>query len=267
MPKVIEGANALNWMGFSAPKFLEHSPTDFKSLIIRNILMDAGLERENTQDNLPQPSITVVDNHESAKLAKSSKKRCKWLKCLKYKDDWIEETRGALMVVATVITTITFQPAISPPGGVWQTNVNDTSQGFNCSPDTICEAGTSVAGSDNIFNYRIFLLFNSSSFIASLCFVFLLISGFPLKNKICMGLLTFAMCTTITFLALAYFFAVHLVYPSNHRYGSSASVTVMPTYGFLTIMAVVLLIPTVRFVAWAVKETRKQHKVVQVGQT
>lgn len=170
VPKVNEGANALNWMGFSASKCLEHSPTDFKTLIIRNILMDAGLERENTQDNLPPPSITVVDNHESAKLAKSSKKRCKWLKCLKYEDDSIEETRGALMVA--VITTITLQPAISPPGGVWQTNVNDTGQGFNCSPDNICEAGTPVAGSDNIFNYRIFLLFNSSSFSASLCVVF-----------------------------------------------------------------------------------------------
>ena len=32
--------------------------------------------------------------------------------------------RGALMVVATVITTITFQPILNPPGGVWQTDVN-----------------------------------------------------------------------------------------------------------------------------------------------
>lgn len=73
-----------------------------------------------------------------------------------------------------------------------------------------------------------------------------------------MGLLSSAMCTTITFLALAYFYAVHLVYSSNiNRYGSSVAVTVMPTYGFLTIMAVNLLIPTVRFVAWVVKETRK----------
>ena len=118
VPKVKEGANALNWMGFSASKFLDHSPTDFKSLIIQNILMDARLERGNTRDNLPSPSITVADNRESAKLAQPSKKRRNWLEYLKYKGDWIEETRGTLMLVATVITTITFQPAISPPGGV-----------------------------------------------------------------------------------------------------------------------------------------------------
>ena len=57
-------------MAFLAFKFLEHGPTDFKSLIIRNILMDASLERGNTQDNLSPPSITIVDNHESAKLAR-----------------------------------------------------------------------------------------------------------------------------------------------------------------------------------------------------
>ena len=103
-------------MSFSAFKFLEHGPTNFKSLIIRNILMDAGLEGGNTQDNLSPPSITIVDNHESAKLAQPSKKRRNLLEFLKYKGDWIEETHGAVMVVATVITTITFQPAISPPG-------------------------------------------------------------------------------------------------------------------------------------------------------
>ena len=65
-------------------------------------------------------------------------KRRNWLECLKYKGDWIEETCGALIVVATVITTITFQPAISPPGGVWQTNVKDASQGSKCRPDSMC---------------------------------------------------------------------------------------------------------------------------------
>ena len=100
----------------------------------------------------------------------------------------IEETRGALMVVATVITTITFQPAISPPGGVWERNVNNSTLGSQCGSGNTCVAGTSVAGSNHISSYQFFMLCNTSSFIASLCVVVLLISGFPLRNKICMGL-------------------------------------------------------------------------------
>ena len=49
----------------------------------------------------------------------------KWhLPILAY-DDWVKDNHGSIMVVSTVITTITFQQAISPPGGLWQANVND----------------------------------------------------------------------------------------------------------------------------------------------
>ncbi len=222
MSKVKEGADTLNWMGFTALELLEHHSRDFKSFIIRNILMDANLKSGNEQNNFPPPSATIVDHRESTKLARSSKKRRKWFK---YQGDWIEETRGALMVVATVITTITFQPAVSPPGGVWQTNVNDTSQGFGCNPNNTCAAGTSVLGSTSDFD--MFICFNTISFTASVCIIFLLISGLPLKNKFFMGLSTFAMCTTLIFLAFAYLEAIFLVvrdyhiYPTLERVGAS----------------------------------------------
>ncbi|RHN47594.1 putative PGG domain-containing protein [Medicago truncatula] len=32
----------------------------------------------------------------------------------------MEQMRGSLMVVATVMASLTFQIAINPPGGVWQ---------------------------------------------------------------------------------------------------------------------------------------------------
>ena len=162
------------------------------------------------QNNLPPPSATVVDVHESANPSRASKKMSKWLEYLRYQGNWIQEMPGALMVVATVISTITFQPAISPPGGVWQTDVTDPSQGFRCNTHNRCYAGTSVMGSSFFCLYQIFIFCNTISFTASLSVIFLLISGFPFKNKVCMGLLTLAMCTTITFLALAYVSAIVL---------------------------------------------------------
>jgi len=57
------------------------------------------------------------------------------------KGNWIEEMRGSLMIVATVIASLTFQIAINPPGGVWQQDTTDT---LGCAKNQTCKAGTSV---------------------------------------------------------------------------------------------------------------------------
>ena len=58
--------------------------------------------------------------------------------------NWIEETQGTLMTVATLIATITFQTAPNPPGGVWQEDVTDSKTNI-CNEKNICFAGTTVA--------------------------------------------------------------------------------------------------------------------------
>ena len=109
------------------------------------------------------------------------------------------------MVVATMITTITFQQAVRPPGGVWPQSGNVTHySGYNIKVD----ARTSVVGSIDPLYYFYFMIFNTISFIASVT-VTLLISGFSVKNKMCMGLLTIALCTTLAFLIIAYITMYH----------------------------------------------------------
>ena len=78
---------------------------------------------------------------------------------------------------AAVIATITYQPALSPPNGVWLTQA--------CL-NTTCDARTLVLGSHvNYHNlFPSFLVSNSIAFTASLSVIFLLIGRFPLKNKI-----------------------------------------------------------------------------------
>ncbi|PQM35093.1 protein ACCELERATED CELL DEATH 6 isoform X1 [Prunus yedoensis var. nudiflora] len=69
--------------------------------------------------------------------------------CLEYPRTWLEETRGMLMIAATMISTTTFEAAVNPPGGVWQVNDTNSSAGGTtyCTQNNICFAGTSVAGS------------------------------------------------------------------------------------------------------------------------
>ena len=258
--KVKEGVDALNQMGFTALEVLDHSPKDLKNFIIRNILMDAGVERAKNKNNLPPPPIVVVGHNETTKPVRSSNKWWeKWLNYLRYKGNWLEEMRGTLMVVATVITTITFQPIVNPPGGVWQNQKKvGLNQGFK--QDITCEAGTSVmACKPDPLNYFIFMICNTVSFTASLCVTFLLISGFPLGNKLCMGLLTLAMCTTLAFLALAYLIAFSMLIPFEILYLTNwfNLIAFCTQISLMAVVGVVFLIHTIRFLAWLAMKIRK----------
>jgi len=128
--------------------------------------------------------------------------------------NWMEEKRGSLMVVATVIATMTFQIAINPPGGVWQSN-SDASQG--CAPGKICQAGTSVLafGSNNQrVKYEIFILLCTLSFSASLTTIILLICGISLRNKLVMWFLTTLMFISVVCTAGAYAICIWMIlYP------------------------------------------------------
>ncbi|KAK7852057.1 hypothetical protein CFP56_040329 [Quercus suber] len=190
-----------------------------------------------TQNNLPP---TAMGNRELETPEQS--RWSKWLEYLRYKGDWLEETRGSLMVVANLITTITFQPALSPPGG------------FCGSGDNTCAAGTSVLANSYGTPYVLFILSNSISFTASLCVTLLLISGFPLKNKVFMGILTFAMCTTLTFLGVTYVLAFAMVVPDLAL--DHAFMLLFPIFVLLCLIAVVVLIHTIRFLHWLLKKIR-----------
>ena len=245
-----EEANALNWMGFTALDVLEHSPKDFKRFTLQNILMDAGVERANNQNNLPPLSATMIGHHESGKPTQLSKQRSSQFLYLKHKGNWIQEIRGALMVVATVITTITYQPALSPPSGVWQTDIKNSTE-INACRNTTCKAGTLVlayGGYEDMFLK--FLFCNSIAFTASLSVIFLLISGVPLKNKFFMVILTLAMCTTLTFLASTYVLAFFLPIPEERR--QKLRVVLLPIGVLACLVLLVLLIHTIRFLYWLV---------------
>ncbi|KAK7852030.1 ankyrin repeat-containing protein bda1 [Quercus suber] len=200
VPKVKEAVDFLNNTGFTALEMLEHCPKDFKSFTIRNILMYAGVSIKRV--NNPSPPLAIAVGHSESVQEQSSKKgRRNWFGYLKYEGDWVEDNHGSIMVVSTVITTITFQQTISPPGGLWQENVIDTMQGFRCSLNTPCLAGKAVlADAFDYWNYLYYMICNTLSFVASLGVTFLLITGFPIKHIVCMCLLTISLCSTLTFL-------------------------------------------------------------------
>ncbi|KAJ1416850.1 PGG domain [Sesbania bispinosa] len=174
-----------------------------------------------------------------------------WDKYLQYQGNWIEETRGTLMVVSTVIATMTFQLTISPPGGVWQ---EDTRTGErNCITYGICEAGTAVLAYARMHHFLDFMVANNISFFSSLGVLLLLICGLPLNNKLMMWILTIIMMVGVTCMGFTYVWAMSLVTPSHihHRvYRMAHPLAVTCGIGIL----VVGLFHSLHFVIWAKKK-------------
>ncbi|KAJ9175544.1 hypothetical protein P3X46_014090 [Hevea brasiliensis] len=252
------GVNTLNKMGYTALDVLEHSLCqDFSSLEIRKLLMEAAAIRAMDPNNLqPKPTIAAIVSRSKVSTAKTWFR--KFNKYLEYKGDWIEETRGSLMIVATVIATMTFQVGINPPGGVWQQNTTSSSEGSFCSSDNVCRAGTSVFSYNPGISYYRFLTFNSIAFVSSISVILLLVSGFPLKNKLCMWLLTLAMCVTISFAALTYLASLEMVNPyqqwDNYVYMYYIQRRTIEIW--VALLIVVGAIYTTHFLSWSAKKLR-----------
>nr|XP_048324518.1 uncharacterized protein LOC112490749 [Ziziphus jujuba var. spinosa] len=183
----------------------------------------------------------------------------------KYDGDWVKDRSGALMIMATVIPTMTFQTAVNPPGGVWQQDTNTmiyTIYGKSyCASggDYTCIAGTAVLAYiwEEVFIY--FLAFNSIAFLASLSIIFLLLSGFPVKYRPFMWLLNLAIACDLTFLARTFMEGMYMVtsLTIDHR---ARMIHNCLFYTWIGIIGIVILIHAIRFVFWAVKKLGRKLK-------
>nr|AFK44357.1 unknown [Lotus japonicus] len=137
--------------------------------------------------------------------------------CLRDEDKvkWVENMRGSLSLMASIIATMTLQLATNPPGGVFQANGGvPVSYAKIClDNDTIQCPGEAVMAVVYEKVYTNFLICNTVSFIASLTVCLLLVSGIPLKHRLVIWVLSIGMCITTTSLALTYMFAASMVTP------------------------------------------------------
>ncbi|KAL5149068.1 Ankyrin repeat-containing protein BDA1 [Glycine soja] len=254
LPEMRTAISALNKAGLTALEMLERCPRDFISLKIEKMLLEAEVQTGTAQQGSPSPRIATQPSNQSKR---SKIWETLWLKYLQYQSNWIEEKRGTLMVVATVIATMTFQSAISPPGGVWQ---EDTiTGGHNCTTYGICKAGTAVLAYDWPHGFLKFMTFNTTSFFSSLAVVLLLISGFRLENKLMMWILTMGMTLALTFMGLTYFWAQSLVTPDHivdkvNRMGIPLSIV------WVIMLLVAVLVHGVNLFLWVKKYVKKWKK-------
>jgi hypothetical protein len=263
IPAIKREANAMNMIGYSALDVLEACdvyPGDFKCFEIENILKEAGVKRaKDLNSSLPvlplPPSRPGVDEAQ----AQSGFKRCWGSICsslgkrLKHQGDWMKETRGSLMVVATVMATMAFQAGISPPGGVWQQNTSDSTDGFCGGKYGNCTAGKAVLSYYDPDGYLLFLYFNTASFFASLCVILLVVIEFPIRSKIFMWLLTLAMLASVASMTLTYVKVVVML-TSSYVYTKCRSLAFKLLFIWVGLVGVAVVIHIIRLLYWMVKK-------------
>ncbi|XP_059640418.1 ankyrin repeat-containing protein ITN1-like [Cornus florida] len=242
--EVKENANVKNVNGFTALDVLDHCPRDVKVMEIREFLVEAGVKRGMDHRSTDLIETVPPSSRSCMNLPSPLKNPCQflsafWNKYFLNKNDWLEEsTRGNLMIVATVTATISFQAGLNPPGNVWQENNNGTTR-----------PGTAIMDGDKDFKW--FLKYNTVSLLASLSIILLMISGFPLKNKLSMWLLVAAMSTSVAFMALAYVESISLIAPK-----CTTNIDWVSVWTWYGLCGIVVLINTINNVV-RLKRSRK----------
>nr|VDD46499.1 unnamed protein product [Brassica oleracea] len=175
-----------------------------------------------------------------------------FVKYLNRQGDWLEKTRGNLMVAATVIAGMSFQVMVSPPGGVWQSDICSSGNQTGVTvPVCTAKAGTSVLEHESSKRGLYFGMVISStvSFSASMSLILLVISGLRLRNRMIMAILVTFMVLAVLCISAAFFFAVALV-----QYEDDKIIYILMFYvGFWIVFPVIILVSQlVRFLGWLI---------------
>ncbi|KAI4308545.1 hypothetical protein L6164_031604 [Bauhinia variegata] len=227
------------------------------------------------QPRLPTTSDVVPSDQDPISLRGNGWRKLKTFAGHLFKMDkkeWLEDMRGNLGMVATLIAAITFQAALNPPGGVVQTSTESGNTLYGCSDAynvdqnetqayTICtgEAVLAVVYSDD---YLSFLKFNTFSFVASLSAALLLVSGIPLRNRFLMWFLSIAMSASLTFLAITYLRAVLLVTPDPVWDDARRNFKKL-MWIWIGLLLLIILFITIRFLVWLVRKCSKVFKCLK----
>lgn len=197
--------NAKNRFNCTALDVLMQNPSEAGDVEIAEMLAAAGCKR--TWGLKPQAPPAIASNK-----GKSWKKRLipsRWYQRHEKDKNWFKEKHNTLLIVATLIATVTFAAGLSPPGGVWQNPMDNSSP--TASPFRSFTAGTAIMNDEEPYNFKLFMYFDMSGLVSSLFIILFLVSGLPLKNKVTTSILVFTIWVAVTSVAMAFVFGTRLV--------------------------------------------------------
>ena len=173
--------NSVNHKGLTALDILEQFQSETGDIEIERTLLEAGAMRakDNNVISTSQSPEIIINQVPPATENPTAEPRSRYeeltifFRC-KRGQEKESDVRTALLTVAVLMATATYQAGLSPPGGVWQDDHlhrNDT---------LIAPAGASVMGTRNKYVFYAFILFNSLGFYTSLYVIWFVTYGAPL---------------------------------------------------------------------------------------
>ncbi|XP_010047519.2 ankyrin repeat-containing protein At5g02620 [Eucalyptus grandis] len=203
--------NLINKIGSTPLDVLKQSPRDLQDMEIEDSLLNEGalrsksiypFDRDSEQIQLPQLSREAP----TSPLLVSEKSPSKNKLPARKRANEISQHRSSLMVVASLIATVAFQAAITPPGGVWQSDYTVDENGNPVKEPH--NAGTSIMAHNQRKEYGLFFIFNTLAFLSSLSIILLLVSGLPIKRRRWMWVQMVTMWIAMTAQVITYFIAL-----------------------------------------------------------
>ncbi|KAK6927248.1 Ankyrin repeat, partial [Dillenia turbinata] len=250
--------NAVNSNGLTALGLLAQSGRDVEDIEMGESLARAqAISAKNTPllaqnfKSARTQGLTNLDTNEN-QIIPTPARESSWEK----QNEWLEEQRSSLMVVASLIATMAFQAGVAPPSGVWGETQTLDSDGNPL--DYPQYAGFSILANNNPQGYDRFLALNTTSLVASLSIILLLISGLPIRNRIFIFVLMVIMWIAISTVALTYVYAVASVTPSGRNgVWSGLGLVVL---GWIGLMVLLLLAHFIRLMVRLMMKLRSWMK-------
>ncbi|OMO69658.1 hypothetical protein CCACVL1_19363 [Corchorus capsularis] len=235
----------MNSSGFTPRDILDlllQSGGDFYDIHIYQIFNQVGaMKAREITTNYNAYNRTQA---ESQRIMRSSCSWNLWKELMKEVSESSTETQNALMVVAVLIATVTYQAILSPPSGFWSAE-KGKSQTINTVQKRGMTPGEAVMASDPEI-FAVFTVFNAIGFFASLAMISLLTSGFPLRAGLRLAILS---------MTGTYVISVIYTGPTKMR----------EIYIVVILMGLLFLAEWVRFTMWLLKKwgvipyTRRRH--------
>ncbi|XP_017240133.2 uncharacterized protein LOC108212932 [Daucus carota subsp. sativus] len=239
--------NAVNKKGLTALDIVEQMPKDLKMMEIKELLISSANPSMVIEDVVPTTKATTAadDNGGGGGGADDDSiinvMKGWWNKMKKYTilQEKAAQRDEYVLLAATVIASIAYQAAISPPGGVSSGEAPDSSNQY---PELY--PGDSFLAYFNTSLSNVFWTANTISYMAALSVIFLYVSGATLKQKLFIWLIRAAMWITLTANTLAYACAVaatHLNYNADDYTVNGVLVGLIVWLGliFLSLLAVI----------------------------
>ncbi|KAL1562070.1 hypothetical protein AAHA92_04689 [Salvia divinorum] len=178
-------------------------------------------------------------------------------KSVRSQGDWLDKQRSALMVVASLIATMAFQFAVTPPPPVWTSGTSSRASDDN--PRAVMyyvrRAGDYLKDGERFYTVT------TASFIASLSIILLLMSGLPLNNRVVVWLLMIITWVAISGLAFSYTVSVLMqTPPSKEKY--IYAMFAITVFAWNCLVSLLLIGHTIRFIVMVLKMFVKMIKLV-----